>query len=390
MGGLVSTLAGRVPKRGEVIAHPSGIEFEVLEADPRRIKRLRVRSLPAASDARRQRQCLRPRVPRPARLPDRHAAVPARGRMSPRSPGWRRYGLAFVLGVVAAAALPPVDLTPVLVVAFPGLLWLDEGSARLGASFRLGWVFGFGFFLAGLYWIAAALFVDIGRFWWLVPFAAAGLPAGFAIYIGLALVCRSARRARAASAGDGAGLRLCRRLEHRRMGPRPRPDRVAVEPRRLCLVGRVSGCHRAAAERRLGWHLRAQLCDRARRLAAGAVRGAVADADVGGAALGAGDLGRAAGPDPRRRRGRPAGCDADRPHRHSAAPGPAVDRAEPEMAAGGRPSQFPAAARSERGAGRRIPLAAVLWPEAASAVSARSRCGRARRRSPRSSRKAAI
>jgi CBS domain containing-hemolysin-like protein len=47
LGGLVSSLAGRVPKRGEVIAHPSGIEFEVLDADPRRIKRLRVRRLPA-------------------------------------------------------------------------------------------------------------------------------------------------------------------------------------------------------------------------------------------------------------------------------------------------------------------------------------------------------
>src|SRR5215472_11628663 len=44
LGGLVSSLAGRVPERGEVIAHPSGIEFEVLDADPRRIKRLRVRS----------------------------------------------------------------------------------------------------------------------------------------------------------------------------------------------------------------------------------------------------------------------------------------------------------------------------------------------------------
>ena len=49
LGGLVSTLAGRVPKRGEVIAHPSGLEFEVLEADPRRIKRLRVRRLPAVN-----------------------------------------------------------------------------------------------------------------------------------------------------------------------------------------------------------------------------------------------------------------------------------------------------------------------------------------------------
>jgi magnesium and cobalt transporter len=47
LGGLVFTLAGRVPQRGEVIAHPDGIEFEVLDADPRRIKRLRVRGLAA-------------------------------------------------------------------------------------------------------------------------------------------------------------------------------------------------------------------------------------------------------------------------------------------------------------------------------------------------------
>ena len=47
LGGLVSSLAGRVPKRGEVITHPSGIEFEVLDADPRRVKRLRLRGLPA-------------------------------------------------------------------------------------------------------------------------------------------------------------------------------------------------------------------------------------------------------------------------------------------------------------------------------------------------------
>jgi len=52
LGGLVSSLAGRVPKRGEIIAHPSGIEFEVLDADPRRIKRLRVRSPPVATGGR--------------------------------------------------------------------------------------------------------------------------------------------------------------------------------------------------------------------------------------------------------------------------------------------------------------------------------------------------
>ena len=43
VGGLVSALAGRVPQRGEIIAHPDGLEFEVTDADPRRIKRVRVR-----------------------------------------------------------------------------------------------------------------------------------------------------------------------------------------------------------------------------------------------------------------------------------------------------------------------------------------------------------
>ena len=54
LGGLVIALAGRVPGRGEVVHHPSGLEFEVLDADPRRVKRLRLRNLPpttAASDA---------------------------------------------------------------------------------------------------------------------------------------------------------------------------------------------------------------------------------------------------------------------------------------------------------------------------------------------------
>ena len=43
VGGLVFTLAGRVPARGEVISHPSGLEFRILDADPRRIRRLRAR-----------------------------------------------------------------------------------------------------------------------------------------------------------------------------------------------------------------------------------------------------------------------------------------------------------------------------------------------------------
>jgi apolipoprotein N-acyltransferase len=111
--------------------------------------------------------------------------------------GWRRYALAFLLGTLLAGAmpmprfgpLPLVNLVPLtfVFVAFPGLLWLDDGSRRPWASARLGYVFGLGFFAAGLYWVAAALFVDIARFWWAVPFAVLGLPALLAFFPAAAL-----------------------------------------------------------------------------------------------------------------------------------------------------------------------------------------------------------
>jgi magnesium and cobalt transporter len=49
LGGLVTMLAGRVPGRNEIIRHPAGVEFEVLDADPRRVKRLRLRSAQPAA-----------------------------------------------------------------------------------------------------------------------------------------------------------------------------------------------------------------------------------------------------------------------------------------------------------------------------------------------------
>ncbi|HEX8233752.1 MAG TPA: hemolysin family protein [Caulobacteraceae bacterium] len=51
VGGLVVTVAGRVPQRGEVIVHPKGYDLEVLDADPRRVKRVRIRRTePPAAD----------------------------------------------------------------------------------------------------------------------------------------------------------------------------------------------------------------------------------------------------------------------------------------------------------------------------------------------------
>jgi len=45
VGGLVCAVAGRVPGRGEVVRHPSGLQFEVLEGDPRRLSLLKVRGV---------------------------------------------------------------------------------------------------------------------------------------------------------------------------------------------------------------------------------------------------------------------------------------------------------------------------------------------------------
>ncbi|MGQ7478389.1 transporter associated domain-containing protein, partial [Streptococcus suis] len=51
LGGLVFSIVGRVPARGELIRHGSGVKFEVLDADPRRIKKLRVHPpRPAATE----------------------------------------------------------------------------------------------------------------------------------------------------------------------------------------------------------------------------------------------------------------------------------------------------------------------------------------------------
>lgn len=51
LGGLVFALAGRVPVRGELIKHESGLVFEVVDGDPRRVRRLRIRNLPSLDTA---------------------------------------------------------------------------------------------------------------------------------------------------------------------------------------------------------------------------------------------------------------------------------------------------------------------------------------------------
>src|SRR5262245_16146500 len=88
--------------------------------------------------------------------------------------------------------MPPVNAWPVLFVTFPILVWLTDGSTAGRWSGAItaglaGWCFGFGYFLAGLYWVGYAFLVDAKTFGWLLPVAVAGLPAYLALYTGLGL-----------------------------------------------------------------------------------------------------------------------------------------------------------------------------------------------------------
>jgi apolipoprotein N-acyltransferase len=102
--------------------------------------------------------------------------------------GWRRVILATAAGVLSALAMAPWFAFPVLWVSLPVLVWLIDGSARtrrigdLAAAAIVGWSFGFGYFVAGLWWIGAAFFVEADRFAWLMPVAVIGLPAYLALF----------------------------------------------------------------------------------------------------------------------------------------------------------------------------------------------------------------
>lgn len=100
--------------------------------------------------------------------------------------GGRRWGVAFLLGAAASLAMPPVFAFPLLWICFPLIVWMLQGARTRRGAFAIGWWFGFGLYVASLYWISHALIVFSDRLLWMVPFAAIGLPAFFALFTGLA------------------------------------------------------------------------------------------------------------------------------------------------------------------------------------------------------------
>lgn len=105
-------------------------------------------------------------------------------------PRGRAMVTAWLAGFVSAFAFAPLNLFPLLLLGFAVLVVLLDGEfarARpVGNSALLGWAFGFGQFLAGLYWVGYSFTVDPANHGWQLPFAIALLTAGLALFPALA------------------------------------------------------------------------------------------------------------------------------------------------------------------------------------------------------------
>ena len=142
--------------------------------------------------------------------------------------GWRRWMAAFVAGIISVLAMAPFFVWPVLWLTLPALVWLIDGasssSPRVGARLRVGgasstrrghdvfaaaavgWWFGFGYFLAGLFWVGEAFLVEAEVFAVLLPLAVTLLPAGLALFYAAAAGIAAALLAPGTEPRPGAGL----------------------------------------------------------------------------------------------------------------------------------------------------------------------------------------
>lgn len=118
------------------------------------------------------------------------------------SGGWSRRLIAFLAGAAGALAMAPLFLLPGLVVTMVVAVWLldgaaqnlaaDPGAAPSRGGWRMafvdGWWLGFGYFVAGLWWLGAAFLVQAETFAWAMPLGVLVLPAGLALFTGFGFV----------------------------------------------------------------------------------------------------------------------------------------------------------------------------------------------------------
>jgi apolipoprotein N-acyltransferase len=91
----------------------------------------------------------------------------------------------FSSGLLSALAFAPFNLMIILFLCLPIFYLIISNSINHKKAFVNGLIFGYGFFLAGIYWIAISLLVDVKRFAWLIPFALTIIPGFLALYFGV-------------------------------------------------------------------------------------------------------------------------------------------------------------------------------------------------------------
>lgn len=105
--------------------------------------------------------------------------------------GWQRAAIAFLSGAIGALAMPPFGFLPAGAVALCTAVWLIDGAGAGGrwpwlgavrASAAAGWFWGFGYFVAGLWWLGSAFLVEADQFAWALPLGVLGLPALLAFF----------------------------------------------------------------------------------------------------------------------------------------------------------------------------------------------------------------
>ena len=122
LGGLAVSLVGRVPQRGEIIQHPSGFDFEIVEADPRRVKKLRLRPYKSRTML--------------ARSEGAQDALVRIGDFLRTATGWRRAAIAFAAGALSALAFAPFEIFPLFLIAVAVLVLLIDGAEETKRPMR--------------------------------------------------------------------------------------------------------------------------------------------------------------------------------------------------------------------------------------------------------------
>ena len=142
----------------------------------------------------------------PSRLPQLDCLMDAPPKLIARLKTWELAALAFSAGALSVLAMAPFLIWPIMFLTFPVLVWaldaicLQSGKELPPASLRgrlrraglIGWAFGFGYFLASIYWVGYAFYVDAERYAILMPFAVGGLCAGLALFYAAAAALAAA------------------------------------------------------------------------------------------------------------------------------------------------------------------------------------------------------